>query len=229
MNSSRVIPGPGSSAWQRWNAPSVLTEPSSTQESYNAKLPTEQELQALRESAFEEGFAAGRAQGIESGRAETENQARLFKDLMAALAQPFNDLDGRLEEELVALEIALVRQLVRREIRTDPEVVLAAVRESLRALPASSQDIRLVLHPDDATIVRRFLADDQQENNWRITENPGLSRGGCKVLTTTSRIDATVENRLASVISAVFGGERSTDRSNPAPTTEAESPSKGGD
>lgn len=222
MSSSKVIVGVESDAWRRWHAPSVETDPASTCEPENVRLPTEQELQALREAAreaaFEEGFAAGRKQGIESGRAEVEAQAHLFGELAAALAQPFEDLDRRVEEELVALAIALVRQLVRREVRADPEVVLGAVRESLRVLPASSRDIRIVLHPEDAKIVRRFLVNDQQEESWKITENPGFSRGGCKVITNTSQIDATLEHRLIGVINAVFGGERSTDEPSDEPT-----------
>jgi len=229
MNTSRVISDLGSSAWRRWDAPSVGSDPIPDHEPTELKLPSEQELQALREAAFEEGFEAGRVQGIEAGRTQTETQARLFTDLVETLARPFDDLDQRVEGELVALVIALVRQLVRREIRTDPKVVLAAVRESLQALPASSQNIRLALHPEDAAIVRRYLADDEQESNWRIAENPGLARGGCKIITDTSQIDATVENRLARVINAVFGGERRTDQSRDASGARAEADPDGED
>ena len=38
-----------------------------------------------------------------------------------------------------------------------------------------------------------------------------LSRGGCRVSTDTSRIDATVENRVNAVIAEVLGGERDVD------------------
>jgi flagellar assembly protein FliH len=198
-------------AWKRWDAPKVGGQSATIHEPDNPKLPTEQEMQALRDAAFEEGYGAGRAEGIESGRAVIQEQFRLFQNLIAAVARPFDDLDRRVEEELVALAIAVVRQLVRREIRTHPEVVLASVRESLRALPASAQDIRIVLHPEDAAIVRSYFADGQQDANWRITENPGITRGGCELVTSTSQIDATLEHRLASTINAVFGGERRRD------------------
>jgi flagellar assembly protein FliH len=46
---------------------------------------------------------------------------------------------------------------------------------------------------------------------WRIVEDPLITRGGCKVDTEVSHIDATVENRLAAVIATLFGGEREHD------------------
>jgi flagellar assembly protein FliH len=49
---------------------------------------------------------------------------------------------------------------------------------------------------------------------WTINEDPLITRGGCKIDTDVSHIDATVENRLAAVIATVFGGERNRDRDN---------------
>jgi flagellar assembly protein FliH len=50
-----------------------------------------------------------------------------------------------------------------------------------------------------------------QQSSWEIVEDPTLTRGGCEVETDDSRVDATVERRLAQVISNLFGGERGGD------------------
>ena len=80
-------------------------------------------------------------------------------------------------------------------------------------LPVAEGDIRLELHPDDAALVRELLhLDEREAPAWRIVEDPTLTRGGCRILNATSRIDATLENRIQQVVAAVLGGERQEDR-----------------
>jgi len=67
------------------------------------------------------------------------------------------------------------------------------------------------LHPEDAGLVRSALSLDEMSPPWKIVEDPLITRGGCKVDTEVSHIDATVENRLTAVIATLFGGEREHD------------------
>ena len=56
------------------------------------------------------------------------------------------------------------------------------------------------------------LSIDTDGISWRVEADPLISRGGCIVETETSRIDATVESRIAAIASKMFGGERESDR-----------------
>lgn len=175
--------------------------------------PTAEELEALRQAAYEDGFAAGRGEGMLQGFAEVQAQAHQFRSLIDSLARPLALLDARVEEELVGLVTAMVRQLVRREIRTQPGVIVAAIREAVAVLPLSTREVAVKVHPEDAALVREaFLGHaSEAEPGWRIVENPAIARGGCMVVTSTSEVDATVERRLAAVIRHVFGGDRLSD------------------
>ena len=84
-------------------------------------------------------------------------------------------------------------------------------REAMAALPLAARNVRLHLHPEDATLVREMLALSDGERGWQISEDPVLSRGGCKISSDTSQIDASVERRLHTVIANVLGGQRETD------------------
>lgn len=94
-----------------------------------------------------------------------------------------------------------------------PGEVVAVVKEALDQLPVTTGDVRLELHPEDAALVRNALSgvDSEAKAPWRIVEDPVLSRGGCRVLTDNSRIDATVESRINTAIAAAMGGERQVD------------------
>ncbi len=105
----------------------------------------------------------------------------------------------------------VARQLVRRELKTEPEEVIGVVREALGALPVAARNVRLMLHPEDAALVREAMPTAQGEQQMQIVEDPVQTRGGCRVLTDSSQIDASVEARLNAVIAHVLGGERSSD------------------
>jgi flagellar assembly protein FliH len=53
----------------------------------------------------------------------------------------------------------------------------------------------------------------EAELAWKIVEDPVCARGGCKVLTGSSQVDATLESRLAALINSLLGGERDVDAS----------------
>jgi flagellar assembly protein FliH len=93
------------------------------------------------------------------------------------------------------------------------------VRQAISVLPASARNIKVHLHPEDAQLVREILSMEngaEEERRWSIVEDGTLTRGGCKVESDTSRIDSTVESRLATVINEVLGGERESDESSDA-------------
>jgi flagellar assembly protein FliH len=104
----------------------------------------------------------------------------------------------------------MTRQLVRREIKTEPEQIVSVVREAMEVLPAASRDVRIFLHPEDAEILKKTLSTTDN-NYWKLLEDPILARGDCRVHTETSSIDATVEYRLASVVAQMLGGVRKAD------------------
>lgn len=201
---------------------------------------TVEEIEAMQKQAYDEAFASGQQDGFQQGREEglkkgyetgydagfetgrkaayDEHAGRLkqhaeqFASLMACLSEPFRRLDDEVEQELVRLAIGIATQIIRREIKLNPGQIVAAVREAIGVLPLSSQKINLHVHPDDAELVRTALALDEMSTPWSITEDPLLTRGGCKVDTEVSHINATIEHRLAAVIANVLGSEREQDK-----------------
>ncbi len=165
-------------------------------------------LEELQKAAYDEAFAKGRAEGLAAGEEELRQRGERYDELLRALCEPFDRLDESIEKQLVELATALVRQLFRREIRLDPTHIIGVVREAIQKLPIASRSVQVHLHPDDAALVRESLAPAEGEPAWTIVEDPLIARGGCKVTTESSQIDATAEARLNAVISAALGDER---------------------
>jgi flagellar assembly protein FliH len=181
-------------------------------DSQNPNLLTAAQIEELQKQAYEEAYAVGLQEGREAGQEEIKARAEQLDQLMSALAAPFAEMDDEVEQDLVTLVIAMVRQLVRREIKTEPGQIIAVVREAMAILPTASRNVRLRLHPEDAILVREALSLSDEERSWKVVEDPVLTRGGCRVITDDSQIDASVETRVAQLIAKLFGGERQGDR-----------------
>jgi|SRR5687768_1540257 len=173
------------------------------------------EIEDVERRAYEEAFAQGREAGLAAARAETEQANKQLKAHVArleatcnALGKPLEQMNAEVEQQLLSLAMTIARQLVRRELKTDPAQVIAIIRETVSLLPAAARDVRVHLHPEDAAVVRERLAAPTADRAWTIVEDPVLTRGGCKVTTDTALIDARVETRLNEVIVAMLGDER---------------------
>ncbi len=181
---------------------------------------TASQLEAVYRQAREEGLAEGRKsgrqrgylEGLTSGKAEMQARIEQLETLMACFTAPLENLDAQVEGSLVSLAMSVARHLVRRELKLDPGQVVAVVRAAMRVIPVASPRVELHLHPEDASLVRELLAVSDSESKWQIVEEPMLTRGGCKVVTATSQIDATVENRVAAVVVKILGEERESEQ-----------------
>jgi flagellar assembly protein FliH len=184
---------------------------------------TAEAIEAMQQQAYEEaskrgqqeGWEQGHRDGYAAGYAEGLEQARTLgarlEQIMALLDEPLREMDEQVIQELTALAIAVARQLIRRELRTDPGQIIAVVREAMAILPANARRVSLHLHPDDAELVRVSLSLDENGQRWKLLEDPLLTRGGCRVTSDSSAIDASIEKRLAAVIVRTFGGDRGSD------------------
>jgi flagellar assembly protein FliH len=178
---------------------------------------TVQELEDVEKRAYEEAYAKGRAEGLASAEREIrpqiqQLQARIERldSIIGTLARPLHEMDAVVEDQLVQLALTVAKHLVRRELRIDPSQVIAIIRETVALLPASARDVRVHLHPEDAAVVREKLAAPAGERVWTIVEDPVMGRGGCRVTTDTAHIDARLETRIGTVVSALLGEERVT-------------------
>lgn len=187
--------------------------------------PGSDQLAQLSEQAWEEGYAHGREQGIAEGRDlglnEVREQAAALSAIVGELAAPLASLDEELVAEIARLALQIARQVVRREIQTEPGEVVGAVREALRVLPFADEEIILWLHPEDVPLVTEALNAAGSLGRWRCEPDPSIERGGCVAETATSRVDNSVDARIAAVASTLFGGERESDAGSMEPTGDA--------
>jgi flagellar assembly protein FliH len=195
-------------AFQRWQAPPVA-DPRGDGAPPGAGLAlTAARLAEIEAQAREQGFATGLAEGRAQGVDEVRRQAERLAALLDAVASADDVLGDALAEQLGVLVTTAVRQFVRRELHHQPGEVVRVLRECLGVLPAADSRISVHLHPQDAELIRSALASESFERAWRVVEDPTLDRGGVRLETDTSSVDATVETRLNALLARLLGESR---------------------
>jgi len=85
--------------------------------------------------------------------------------------------------------------MLKTALKVHPELVLPTVTAAIHSLPVLQLPATIMLHPDDAALVREHMEEELSKHGWKIEEDPQLARGGCRILTRTNQIDATAETR----------------------------------
>lgn len=167
--------------------------------------PPEEELARIREQARAEGHAAGLASGRDAGGREVAE----LRHLLGRVREVMEDHEQALAGDVLGLAIELSRQIVRHAVHVHSEVVLPVIREAIASLPQGSLYPRLILHPQDASLVRSVLEANQlTPAPWRIVEDAQLERGGCRIETSTSELDGSLGSRWKAVIASLGREER---------------------
>ena len=176
----------------------VVREPTPEPEVH---LPTADEIERMHIEAAEVGRKAGFEHGYEEGTARVRMEALQINTLFEHLETAVSEFDQRVGESLVRLALEIARQVVRRELKTQPQSLLDVVREALAQLP--HQHVSIHVHPDDAQLVRTHLADQVQHAGHRIREDASLARGGCRLDAAGTQVDATVETRWKRIVESL--------------------------
>jgi flagellar assembly protein FliH len=171
---------------------------------------TLEELESIRQDAYNEGFAIGEKEGFHSTQLKVRQEADValaikmqsLEQLMTHLLDPIADQDSQIEKSLIQLVEHVVRQVIQRELKTDSSQIGSALRDALRLLPMGATNVRILVNPQDFIQIKALR--ERHEENWRILEDETLQPGGCRVETEHSRIDASMETRIKVALAKMF-------------------------
>ncbi len=205
--SSAVIPKEQMTAFERWelasfDAHSSDLQPGGVRRSGQASgtgSASATELKNIRQQAHDEGGAQGYASGIQQARSEVEQIHALLQNLQVAL----NRMDEQVAQSLLDLSLEIAHKMVGEALQVKPEVILKIVSDAISSLPHFNQNAQLILHPDDAELVRKHMGDQLSHTGWKIFTDTQIKRGGCRVETAHSHVDATTEARWKCVVESI--------------------------
>lgn len=204
--SSIVIPKEQLTAFERWELASFDPHSGGLYQSPAQKstaLANAAGLDQLRQQAQEEGYAQGNATGYAEGAQQARNEAARIHALMQNIQGAINQVDEQLAHSLLDLSLEIARKMIGETLLAKPEVILSIVSEAIGGLPHFNQNAHLILHPDDAKLVREHMGEQLSHAGWKLFTDAQLSRGGCRVETAHSQVDATTEARWKHVVESL--------------------------
>ncbi len=165
----------------------------------------ERDRQAAYERGFNDGLDAGRRQAMQ----ELSPNLQASVSVVAEMEEFRGALLDQMQDNLTALALAVARQLMEREVKTEPEFVAQLVRNALSHFPLD-QKLRIRLNPADLSGISQEQAGNRapvaagREVRWIPDEQ--VSRGGCVVEGPERIVDGRVEGALERIYRTVSDG-----------------------
>jgi flagellar assembly protein FliH len=158
------------------------------------------EIERMRAAAREAGYR----EGLEQGRLAAAEDVAALRALLGRLGELVGDIEQGIASDVLSLSLDIAKHVVRSSLRVKPDLVLAVIRDAIASFPELAEGARLVLHPADAELVRAAAGTaDSELAVWTIVEDPQIERGGCRLQTGATEIDATLENRWRRMVAAL--------------------------
>jgi flagellar assembly protein FliH len=158
----------------------------------------QERLARLEREAYEKGFEQGQKDGLSLGEKRVQETLGQMEALLRAMTGLKKQVYDEAEAELLRLSVEIARQIIRREVTTDPSVVTRAVRAAFEYLGDQNQ-ARISVNPEDMKEVQRVLPDLAQLHRlegFELVEDRAVARGGCILETGFGRINGTIEDQL---------------------------------
>jgi flagellar assembly protein FliH len=213
--------------------------PDFSEESEEQDIPplTQQDLESIRQDAYQEGLMqgkeagftqgyekgkaegllAGQAEGLELGKNEGIEQGQetikqhieSFVELANQFAQPLELMNAQVERQLVDMVLTLVKEVVHVEVQTNSQIILDTVKESVESLPITGHSISLKLNPEDAKLVREAYGESElEQRKWTLIHEPALQRGDVQIEAGESSVSYRIDERIHSVITRFCSANR---------------------
>ncbi|MFZ4498215.1 MAG: FliH/SctL family protein [Burkholderiales bacterium] len=159
-------------------------------------LPTAGELQALQDRAYREGWQAG----LEEGRAAVNSRLATLNKAIEQASGLLANTEATLAPRLLNLVVAMAREVIRAELKLQPESLLVVVREALAVMPSGTEAPNIHLHPDDVA----WMRDEPSVNGaWQLVPDAGMARGSCRIELGESFVESELAGRWARVLKTI--------------------------
>ena len=158
-----------------------------------------------KKAGHEEGLKLGHEEGVETGLAEgketIDELSKQWQTLVEQLHQPLALVENNVEQQILHLVVQLTEAIILEEAKTNPDILISAISAGMKALPSHEAQTQILLNPQDIELVeQQFTEQHISEQGWRLLPAPQLSRGSCQIENSTSNIDLSIKSRMKEVL-----------------------------
>lgn len=192
------VPKEQQTAYERWEMSSFVDGNSSAgigkskkKESVASADAMAQIFDGVRKEAYAKGMHEGFTVGMAKARQAAHEDRQNFLKLTTAFSEALEKSDEQIADDVLSLALDIAKSMLKVKLNVDPAIVLPVVMDAIHYLTYVQKPARILVHHDDAQMLREYLADEISSQNWQILEDSSVERGGCLVETGANQIDAT--------------------------------------
>jgi len=168
----------------------------------------ERQAQEIARHAYEEGFAAGEAEGRSFGESQYKAYILRLEEHLLELGQVTGSLRGALNEQLVALALAVGEHLAVQQVIKEPGSVRALLEGVLEELPFplprgrrdGEMPMQVFLSPADLEQLGDTFLDHA---GLTLSADPMLSRGSLRFEAPQGILNGTMERRREQIMQVI--------------------------
>lgn len=153
------------------------------------------EADRIRDEAYAEGLAAGRAAAL----AETGPAVQALGEALVQVEAERDRVAAEVEEAAVGLGLQIADKALTAAVTAHPDRVVDVVRGALRCL-VERERVTILVHPDDLELIREAADGLVRQlggiEHIDVQEERRVARGGAMVRSTAGEIDARLQTKL---------------------------------
>ncbi len=166
------------------------------------------------QNSYDEKLKNGYEDGLKQAQQTINEYQQTFEEIFSSFDHALKVIDEDIIQSITQLAVSISKQIIRRELQINSEQVVSVVREAIKLLPLEKGRLIIHLNPNDISVVQKVFNQDDIEHSYSLIEDPSIQRGGCKLATDDSLIDATIDSQVAQIAAKLLGSQRTTDRTD---------------
>lgn len=170
-----------------------------------------QQLEQARQEAYQQGLEQGQQQASQEWQARMADYqnnlgretAQRLSEVLHAAQTGVQGLQQQMAPDLLQLASDIARQVVRQELRCNPQALQPVVAEALDMLGAETKPALVRLNPDDFKNLEAHLRAALPNPKVEWLADPSVPVGGCMVESQGAQIDGSLERRWQRAVAAL--------------------------
>jgi flagellar assembly protein FliH len=164
----------------------------------------DERLQEARQQGWEAGLKEGLLRGNAAAEAENLGLREAMGDALRDFARARDGYFHNVEGEVVALALAVVRKILRREAQVDPLLLSGLVRVALEKM-AAGHSVRMRVHPSQVACWRDYFAERSELPFVpELSGDATLEQNRCQIETELGVTDISLETQLKEIEQGLF-------------------------
>lgn len=172
-----------------------------------AKTELEEITQTTQQQAHQQGFNAGREQGIKSGEETIKKALAEIQNILIEAKHKREEIIHTNQEIIINLALMIAKKIIKTELATNKEAILKNLTQALKKVK-NKEEIKVKVNPVHLEELGRRKEEILKQvfglEGITFEEDKNIEPGGCVIETNFGFIDATISSQLEIIQEALW-------------------------